>query len=346
MQAFGGRFIFDEESPASNFDRFTSAILTVFQILTGEDWNMVMYDGVRAWSTGEGGDIGMFISLYFVVLVLFGNYTLLNVFLAIAVDNLANAQELTKGEEEEEEEKKQIQAYRRADEMKHVSPASCENLKEKADRECEQLRQQKQAQGISRFEQRSIEIRKQNYKAGGLSAEAFDDDIIGSNNNSRNNSQLLNTNTLNHNKSNLPNDNLSETDPMMKGRYSQNSKNTANNTTNKSNIDEDDDEGPKPIVPYSSMFIFGVDNPIRIACHYVVNLRYFETSILVIIILSSITLATEDPVPRVSSRNEVLKYFDYIFTAVFTFEMLFKIIDLGLLLHDGSYFRSLWNILD
>ena len=94
------------------------------------------------------------------------------------------------------------------------------------------------------------------------------------------------------------------------------------------------------------MFIFGVDNPIRIACHYVVNLRYFETSILVIIILSSITLATEDPVPKTSSRNEVLKYFDYIFTAVFTFEMLFKIIDLGLVLHEGSYFRDFWNILD
>ena len=32
------------------------------------------------------------------MLTLFGNYTLLNVFLAIAVDNLANAQELTAAE--------------------------------------------------------------------------------------------------------------------------------------------------------------------------------------------------------------------------------------------------------
>jgi hypothetical protein len=41
-------------------------------------------------------------SFYFIVLVLFGNYTLLNVFLAIAVDNLANAQELTAQQEEAE----------------------------------------------------------------------------------------------------------------------------------------------------------------------------------------------------------------------------------------------------
>lgn len=48
-----------------------------------------MYDGIQS----QGGiQKGMIYSLYFVILVLFGNYTLLNVFLAIAVDNLANAQ--------------------------------------------------------------------------------------------------------------------------------------------------------------------------------------------------------------------------------------------------------------
>jgi len=75
------------------------------QVLTGEDWNEVMYDGIKA----QGGlDGGMIYSLYFIVLMLFGNYTLLNVFLAIAVDNLANAQELTAAEEEQEEEDKEV----------------------------------------------------------------------------------------------------------------------------------------------------------------------------------------------------------------------------------------------
>ena len=54
-----------------------------------------MYDGI----VSQGGiSHGMIYSLYFIVLTLFGNYTLLNVFLAIAVDNLANAQELTAAE--------------------------------------------------------------------------------------------------------------------------------------------------------------------------------------------------------------------------------------------------------
>ena len=41
-----------------------------FQILTGEDWNEVMYNGIRS----QGGvQYGMWSSIYFIVLTLFGN---------------------------------------------------------------------------------------------------------------------------------------------------------------------------------------------------------------------------------------------------------------------------------
>ncbi len=97
MQLFGGAFNFPDGTPPSNFNSFNIALLTVFQVLTGEDWNEVMYHGIES----QGGHrSGMVYALYFIVLTLFGNYTLLNVFLAIAVDNLANAQELTAAEEQ------------------------------------------------------------------------------------------------------------------------------------------------------------------------------------------------------------------------------------------------------
>ena len=44
---------------------------------------------------------------------------------------------------------------------------------------------------------------------------------------------------------------------------------------------------------------------IRRACHYVVNLRYFEMCILLVIAASSIALAAEDPVLTNSERNKV-----------------------------------------
>ncbi|XP_016403785.1 voltage-dependent N-type calcium channel subunit alpha-1B-like [Sinocyclocheilus rhinocerous] len=125
MQLFGGQFNFEDETPTTNFDSFPAAIMTVFQILTGEDWNAVMYHGIESQGGVRGG---MFSSVYFIVLTLFGNYTLLNVFLAIAVDNLANAQELTKDEEEQEKAAKKSMALQKAMEVKEVSPMSAANI--------------------------------------------------------------------------------------------------------------------------------------------------------------------------------------------------------------------------
>ena len=107
-----------------------SSIRERLQILTGEDWNEIMYNGIISQSDENGK--GMIYALYFVILVLFGNCefalkffcrtfftssraldTLLNVFLAIAVDNLANAHELTKDEEEEQAAEEEVKIPRR-----------------------------------------------------------------------------------------------------------------------------------------------------------------------------------------------------------------------------------------
>lgn len=48
MQLFGGQFNFDDETPQMNFDTFGISLLTVFQILTGEDWNEIMYQGIQS----------------------------------------------------------------------------------------------------------------------------------------------------------------------------------------------------------------------------------------------------------------------------------------------------------
>ncbi|XP_076161115.1 voltage-dependent calcium channel type A subunit alpha-1 isoform X13 [Ptiloglossa arizonensis] len=264
MQLFGGQFNFDSGTPPTNFNTFPIALLTVFQILTGEDWNEVMYQGIES----QGGHRrGMVYSLYFIVLVLFGNYTLLNVFLAIAVDNLANAQELSAAEDEEKVEDKEKQA-------------------QELEKEIESL--QKPKDGSAPKVEICPPSPSQNFKDG------------------------------------------------KGGKQSSEEKKQ----------DEDDDTGPKPMLPYSSMFILSSTNPIRRAAHWVVNLRYFDFFIMVVISLSSIALAAEDPVWEDSPKNKVLNYFDYAFTGVFTVEMILKIIDLGVLFHEGSYLREFWNVMD
>ncbi|XP_059588284.1 voltage-dependent P/Q-type calcium channel subunit alpha-1A isoform X2 [Alligator mississippiensis] len=662
MQLFGGQFNFDTGTPATNFDTFPAAIMTVFQILTGEDWNMVMYDGIKS----QGGvKRGMVFSVYFIVLTLFGNYTLLNVFLAIAVDNLANAQELTKDEQEEEEAATQKLALQKAKEVAEVSPLSAASMSIAVK---EQQKNQKSSKSV--WEQRTSEMRKHNllasrealyneldpeerwkvsyarpsrpdikthldrplvvdpqenrnnntnktrpsdppleprfgppqaedflrkppryhdrprdpgsgrtypppesgvpelrrphsgsremeppveersyheadperlkaaepprrhphHQAGGKESRGgsprdgdrehrrhrghrragedgggtdegpkserrprhrpgegempdgerrrrhrhaaqstYDGDgkredkerrhrrrkenqgpvpvhgphlsttrpiqqdmgrpepPVAEDIDNMKNNKLATTETSNpHPQSPTKLGNHANCTPSRApdalGQLPPNSQNVANrwapdNPSQPSNprppktpenslivtnpgpqnnptktakkpeytaveipttfpppihntvvqvnknanpeplpkkdeekkeeeADDQEENRPKPMVPYSSMFILSTTNPFRRLCHYIVNLRYFEMCILMVIAMSSIALAAEDPVQPNAPRNNVLRYFDYVFTGVFTFEMVIKMVDLGLVLHQGAYFRDLWNILD
>uniref|UniRef100_A0A8C3NKC7 Voltage-dependent R-type calcium channel subunit alpha n=1 Tax=Geospiza parvula TaxID=87175 RepID=A0A8C3NKC7_GEOPR len=565
MQLFGGRFNFMDGTPSANFDTFPAAIMTVFQILTGEDWNEVMYNGIRS----QGGvRSGMWSSIYFIVLTLFGNYTLLNVFLAIAVDNLANAQELTKDEQEEEEAFNQKHALQKA---KEVSPMSAPNMPAiERDRRrrhhmsmweprSSHLRERRRRHHMSVWEQRTSQLRRHMQMSsqeginkdepplinphasifrrkrpgegvtlekcaeeqGKAEREGAEQPVPGANPGSgeertsprakrdmwqqkschgncepgeqdgaggsmedrarmrqsqrrsrhrrarvegkdtagilgsRSASQemgleeastaegtqdgdrrgdvaaaealipgepeasgdslyslhllspyLLTPPFLPHPYSELcqgrtgtlpeqecsspdtseqallePSRSVSRSEPDLSSITPNTEKATESTAimidvhdsavvqiSNKTDGEasplkeaetkEDEEEMEKKkrkkeksetgkaMVPHSSMFIFSTTNPVRRACHYIVNLRYFEMCILLVIAASSIALAAEDPVLTNSDRNKVLRYFDYVFTGVFTFEMVIKMIDQGLILQDGSYFRDLWNILD
>ena len=78
-------------------------------MLTGEDWNNVMYTAIRSKGGREGG--GAIYAVYFVILLLCGDWTLLNVFLAIACDSLDQAAELTAAEEAEKERQVRNMSY-------------------------------------------------------------------------------------------------------------------------------------------------------------------------------------------------------------------------------------------
>ena len=65
--------------PRSNFNTFSSGYITVFGILIGENWNVVMYDHLRA--------IGSSAYIFFISAFITGNLILLNLFLAILLKN-------------------------------------------------------------------------------------------------------------------------------------------------------------------------------------------------------------------------------------------------------------------
>ncbi|KAM7402147.1 hypothetical protein PAMP_017412 [Pampus punctatissimus] len=229
MQVFGGKFNFDEtQTKRSTFDNFPQALLTVFQILTGEDWNAVMYDGIMAY--GGPSSSGMIVCFYFIILFICGNYILLNVFLAIAVDNLADAESLNTDEGDKKGDKKED---------------------EKDDKE----------------EEEEIED---------TAAEEEDPEVPSG-----------------------PRPVISE---LVKK------------------------EKITPIPEGSAFFIFSSTNPFRVFCHKLINHHIFTNLILVFIMLSSVSLAAEDPIRNFSARNIILGYFDYAFTAIFTVEIVLKVL--------------------
>ncbi|XP_032955552.1 voltage-dependent L-type calcium channel subunit alpha-1S isoform X2 [Rhinolophus ferrumequinum] len=130
MQLFGGRYDFeDTEVPRSNFDNFPQALISVFQVLTGEDWNSVMYNGIMAY--GGPSYPGMLVCIYFIILFVCGNYILLNVFLAIAVDNLAEAESLTSAQKAKAEERKRRKMSRGLPEKPEEEKSVVKKLEQK-----------------------------------------------------------------------------------------------------------------------------------------------------------------------------------------------------------------------
>uniref|UniRef100_A0A3Q1C7I3 Voltage-dependent L-type calcium channel subunit alpha n=1 Tax=Amphiprion ocellaris TaxID=80972 RepID=A0A3Q1C7I3_AMPOC len=262
MQVFGGKFNFDEtQTKRSTFDNFPQALLTVFQILTGEDWNAVMYDGIMAY--GGPSSSGMIVCFYFIILFICGNYILLNVFLAIAVDNLADAESLNT----DEGDKKGFHS------PVHKNISFC--YRDKKDDEKDE---------------------KDEEDNDDTAAEEEDPEVP------------------------------SGPRPVISDLVKK--------------------EKITPIPEGSAFFIFSTTNPVRVFCHKLINHHIFTNLILVFIMLSSVSLAAEDPIRNFSARNIILGYFDYAFTAIFTVEIVLKMTTYGAFLHKGAFCRNYFNLLD
>eukprot|EP00924_Labyrinthula_sp_SR-Ha-C_P002687 augustus_masked-scaffold_13-processed-gene-4.8-mRNA-1 protein AED:0.09 eAED:0.10 QI:0/-1/0/1/-1/1/1/0/1606 len=66
-----------ENYPRANFDTFFNGFMVVFQVLTGENWNELLYEGLFVL------DGSIVVYLYYVSLNIIGGYIVLNLFLAI-----------------------------------------------------------------------------------------------------------------------------------------------------------------------------------------------------------------------------------------------------------------------
>ncbi|KAJ8707344.1 hypothetical protein PYW08_010596 [Mythimna loreyi] len=313
MQVFGGKFDYDaeEEKERHNFDTFWQAVLTMFQILTGEDWNVVMYHGINAY--GGVGTPGVLASIYFIVIFICGNYILLNVFLAIAVDNLGDADEMD-----------EIQKEKDAEAAENTEAGNPQLDEERGETDDEYVNDEEgySTEGSDHeYEETGSEEDVEEQGQGQGEGDEANDNLVG--NEKKQNGDIKNEDSAKNQLGSMTARPRRLSDVQIKS--------------------ED-----KPIPEASSFFIFSNTNWFRVTCYKIQKNSWFKNLILLCILASSLMLAMEDPVGTKDSeyQNEILRKIDYFFTTVFTLELSLKVITYGFLFHKDAFCRSAFNILD
>uniref|UniRef100_A0A3Q1LL52 Voltage-dependent T-type calcium channel subunit alpha n=1 Tax=Bos taurus TaxID=9913 RepID=A0A3Q1LL52_BOVIN len=351
MHIFGCKFSLrtdtgDTVPDRKNFDSLLWAIVTVFQILTQEDWNVVLYNGMASTSPWA--------SLYFVALMTFGNYVLFNLLVAILVEGFqaevtvalveeaplwglyetgggggldrggpqfkhlaeprASSQSSSRSSYYGPWGRSGAWASRRSswNSLKHKQPSaeheSLLSAERGGARGCEGARDEgPDSVDLAELVPAVGTHSRAAWRAAGL-APGHEDC------NGRMPSIAKDVFTKMDDRRDRGEDE-EEIDYVRTNRYSR---------------------GPLPTLPR-----------FRVLCQTIIAHKLFDYVVLAFIFLNCITIALERPQIEAGSTERIfLTVSNYIFTAIFVGEMTLKVVSLGLYFGEQAYLRSSWNVLD
>lgn len=377
MQFFANKFCFDyvtgspeqqlsgscidAERPRAHFDDLLWAFVTIFQVLTGENWNVVMYD---AWRAGDFTS-----TLYFVLLVVMGNFIVLNLFLAILLGNFEGMEELAAGPppgastDQNGDEKPQSGMLKRVFSSFMGSKRPQDSARVVPETHATPGKSKPAIAPVAEGDEgKALESVPAAADAaaggggGGGSGSAGGKTPAGS--------AGPTTRDVVTGKAKmapaLEQDSSDTKVPPPADAAGGGSRSAvrAEETPAKSWSDEESDEEKKhpPLEPLvgHAVWIFGPTNCLRVAVAHVVRPspipgtpHHFDNLILFLIGVSSVLLAVDNPLNDPSSGLvEFLTFMDIFMTVCFTIEMVMKIITMQFVMGKGAYLRSGWNILD
>ncbi|KAG7237085.1 hypothetical protein INR49_032831 [Caranx melampygus] len=373
MHLFGCKFGLRQDSgdtlpDRKNFDSLLWATVTVFQILTQEDWNAVLYNGMASTTP--------LAALYFVALMTFGNYVLFNLLVAILVEGF----------------QAEIQAMMLSPNgllnpkasMPHPPPPPLPVITHTAATPTINSSQSRRASGasmdVNSLEQRSPvstqslwdsgpESRRSSWTSigrapslhrksqSGEMESLLSDTHTSSNLSSRDQSldqpeylqvPMLHPPDCNGTTFHLP-DSCYDEAPLTTHYHSDQEEEEPEESLCK--------KLKKMLEPYEpqwcleheewSLYLFSPQNRFRLWCQRVVSHKMFDHVVLLFIFLNCITIALERPDIQPKSMERVfLSVSNYIFTVIFVGEMMIKVVAMGLYFGNGVYLQSSWNILD
>uniref|UniRef100_A0A8C9TV68 Calcium voltage-gated channel subunit alpha1 I n=1 Tax=Scleropages formosus TaxID=113540 RepID=A0A8C9TV68_SCLFO len=366
MHIFGCKFSLKTEAgdtvpDRKNFDSLLWAIVTVFQILTQEDWNMVLYNGMASTSPWA--------ALYFVALMTFGNYVLFNLLVAILVegfqaevweDAAVKAHKMFQSPKETVENETFISG------SWHYTVYMFCIFNSKFLCFCLQCTGRSSLyQNWGRPHPQSLWSRRSSWNSLGRGSRGLG--VGGSSLRARSPS----SNPAEHES--LLSPPPLPPPPLLSRRFAPRRDRRALSLELPELLQVSRcccADGDAPLSPQSlcfrvqkmmevyrpdwcearedwSVYLFSPQNKFRLLCQSVIAHKLFDYVVLAIIFSNCITVALERPkIHQGSLERLLLTISNYIFTIIFVGEMTLKVVSMGLYLGEQAYLRSSWNVLD
>mmetsp|Transcript_77480 Transcript_77480/g.136679 ORF Transcript_77480/g.136679 Transcript_77480/m.136679 type:complete len:1876 (-) Transcript_77480:848-6475(-) len=341
IQFFGGKFDFEplgEINPRATFDGFWWALLTVFQILTRDDWVVVMWNAMRSTSVIS--------AFYFIWLCIFGDFLLLNLFLAILIGGFEGHEHKRRQQQQNinreaikrlvkiqlgspaapSPDKKRIKAAAKMVGMAPSDrPTGPEMLTSESHHAWEARRSRSNRSRCSRSSNGSHRSHPSSYP--------IDESDYSSEESDPYDMTMMEQQDVVHNSRREVMNGIPDDPAELGGSW--------RTAISSIRVQVTETNGGR------SLFLFGERNPFRLFCTRVTQNKWFERFIMFCIAFSSITLVLDNPN---SDKGQGLQTFldacDVAFVAIFVTEMLLKMVALGMVFGNGCYFKDPWNILD
>uniref|UniRef100_A0A7N8Y1R4 Voltage-dependent T-type calcium channel subunit alpha-1G-like n=1 Tax=Mastacembelus armatus TaxID=205130 RepID=A0A7N8Y1R4_9TELE len=343
MHLFGCKFGLRQDSgdtlpDRKNFDSLLWATVTVFQILTQEDWNAVLYNGMASTSA--------LAALYFVALMTFGNYVLFNLLVAILVEGF------------QAEVRAKLQLYlsyleNKAWRIPIRNPTRCYCcLKLSSQCAWDSGPASRRSSWTSIGRAPSLHRKSQSGEMESLLSDTHTSSNLSSTEQSLDQPEYLQVPMLhpfdcNGTTFHFP-DHCYDDAPLSTHYHSDQEEEETESLCKKlKNMLEPYE--PQWCLEHEewSLYVFSPQNRFRLWCQRVISHKMFDHIVLLFIFLNCITIALERPDIQPNSMERVfLSVSNYIFTVIFVGEMMIKVVAMGLYFGNSVYLQSSWNILD
>ncbi|CAM9558144.1 unnamed protein product [Chrysoparadoxa australica] len=300
----------DAEVPRSTFDSLELGITSIFQILSGENWNTLMYDTRRA--------VGWVSSLFYLILITLGMFVIINLFLAIVLSNL------TSRDDEPPELLSDAAATPGSAATEDSGPWDEKDVGGQTSASKDPVEQALLTNQVEVGGPESVSSgwqRAKRVRSAGLKGEGFDSLWLSNRPPSMVSADEMESGEGKAGVGDEPEGDRSDWDGTRRVKQEMNSSRV--------------------------LMVLGPTHPVRVKCFSLIQHEWFDKAVYIGIVICSIQLGMDSPLRDPSSLTyEILDILDTVLIGVFTAEMVAKVLAMGFAFMPGAYLRDAWNRFD